>query len=150
MNETARLAELEARGHRLVARRAGAWAAGLFVLLQLLIPLGVLSRGQLSSRDFAWDMFSYQLTCQELQVVVREAGGEWESVRLDVDFSSWAQLRRLLSEARFRAYARRLCGALRAERGVAVELHLWSRCSTDRAGASFALLDPARDFCAGP
>jgi hypothetical protein len=117
------------------------------VLVQLLIPLVVIARSEANSRDFSWDMFSYQLSCEQLSVVMRVRGGEWENVRLDRDFSSWAQLRRLLSEDRFAAYAQGLCEALQEQRGAPVELHVWSRCSGDRAGEPFAVLNADRDFC---
>lgn len=125
-----------------------AWSAGLFVLLQLSVPLLIMARADVSSRDFSWDMFSYQLSCDQLAVIVRVGSGDWESVPLDRDLSSWAQLRRLLSPTRFPAYARKLCSDMARERGGPVQLHVWSRCQSDRDGASFSILDPDRNYCA--
>jgi len=124
-------------------------AAGLYLVLQLGAPLWVLARGELTSRDFSWDMFSYHLSCSTLNAVVSE-GGEWQSLRLDHDFASWAQLRRALSAERFAAYARGVCDSELHTRGRTVQLRLLSECQSDRGQPPFAVLDPDRDFCRAP
>lgn len=122
-------------------------AAACYLLVQLLVPLLVITRDELTSRDFAWDMFSYHLSCSKLGVIVGTGAGDWESVRLERDFGSWAQLRRALSARRFADYARGVCRRERERRGQPVQLFVTSECVSDREQAPFALLDPERDFC---
>jgi hypothetical protein len=124
--------------------------AAAFLLVQLAVPLAVIASRSGTDRDFAWDMFSSQLRCEKLDALVKPQGKLWGSLRWDVDFSSWAQLRRVLSPARFERYAQRLCQALRAEHGSPVELYVQSECRNDRDQAPFAILDPHRDFCSQP
>jgi hypothetical protein len=125
-------------------------AAALYLCAQLIIPWLVIARDEPTSRDFAWDMFSYTLSCSELAVVVQSAPGEWETVLLAADFKSWAQLRRALSLSRFERYAAGLCDALQRERRRPVQLYLRSACRGDRNQPSFGLIDPERDFCQRP
>lgn len=128
--------------HR-AGRLIGAWLAALLLALQLIVPLCVIARDELSSRDFSWDMFSYHLSCQSLDVRARLQGQPWSSAPLARDFSSWAQLRRVLSEKRFSAYAEQLC----REYGPGAELRIDSHCKSDRDSEPFAILDPNQDFC---
>jgi hypothetical protein len=121
--------------------------AASYLVVQLIVPLAVIARRASTDRDFAWDMFSSQLSCRKLNAVVKPEGKEWGSVRLDLDFSSWAQLRRALSPMRFEAYAKQLCQTLRTEHGRSVELYVLSECRTDRDQTPFAIVDPQRDFC---
>jgi hypothetical protein len=134
-----------ARG-RLIAS-AISWLAALYLCVQLLVPLIVIVRAGSAARDFSWDMFSSGLTCEKFNAVVKPDGGEWGSVRLDLDFASWAQLRRVLSPARFATYTQRLCQTLREEHGRPVQLYVLSACRADRDQPLFAVVDPKRDFC---
>jgi len=122
-------------------------AAAVYLLVQLSLPLWVIARRELTSRDFAWDMFSYHLSCSKLDAVLFTENGGWQSVRLDHDFGSWAQLRRALSAPRFADYARGVCAHAREASHGPVRLHLLSECRSDRDQPAFALLDPERDFC---
>ena len=122
-------------------------AASCYLLVQLLVPLLVIVRDELTSRDFAWDMFSYHLSCNKLGVILGTGRGDWESVRLERDFGSWAQLRRALSAQRFSDYAGVVCQRERERRGQPVQLYVTSECVSDREQPPFALLDPERDFC---
>jgi hypothetical protein len=121
--------------------------AASYLIAQLIVPVVVIARHESTERDFAWDMFSSQLSCKKLNALVKPQGGEWGSVRLDLDFSSWAQLRRALSPMRFEAYTKQLCQTLRAEHGRSVELYVQSECRNDRDQQPFAIVDPQRDFC---
>jgi hypothetical protein len=129
--------------------RLVAWLAALFLMLQLIVPIIVLGRNEISSRDFSWDMFSYQLSCDQLAIRVRVGGPQspWQSVRVERELSSWAQLRRLLSEARFHTYAGQICRELQTQEAGSVELYVESSCRTDRAAPPAPILDPKRDFC---
>jgi hypothetical protein len=94
-------------------------------------------------------MFSHALRCSRFDAVARPKDGAWQSVRLDADFQSWAQVSRVLVPSRLEAYASWLCGRLRAESGGPVELRFVAACRDDREGPALDLVDPERDYCAG-
>jgi hypothetical protein len=120
-----------------------------YLLGQLGLPLIVVARPGHTWRDFSWDMFSHRLSCSKLDAVARPRGGTWGTVQLSRDFSSWAQVSRVLVPARLEAYARYLCRILRTELGRDAELHFIAECHEDRQGPTFHMADEKRDYCAG-
>ena len=95
-------------------------------------------------------MFSHGLSCSKLDALARPARGTWTSVRLDLDFASWAQLSRVLLPARLEGYARHLCAQLKTETGREVELRFIAECRDDRNGPVLSIVDAQRNYCAGP
>ena len=138
-----------ADSEHLARRRAFvAAAAGCYVLVQLTLPLFVLLRPGPTWRDFSWDMFSHGLHCSKLDALASTPKGALGSVRLDLDFSSLAQLRRVLVPGRLETYAAGLCAKLREEQGQPVQLRFIALCQDDRNAPSAPLVDPQRDYCA--
>ncbi len=123
-------------------------AAGCYVLAQLTVPLFVLLRPGPTWRDFSWDMFSHGLHCSKLDAIASTPKGPLGSVRLDLDFSSLAQVRRVLVPGRLEAYAAGLCAKLSEEQGQPVELRFIALCQDDRDAPAAPLVDPHRDYCA--
>lgn len=128
-----------------------AWLSGLalgYVICQVVLPLIVIVRPGLTSRDFSWDMFSHRLSCSKFEAVTNARDESWARFRLEVDFSSWAQLSRVFPPDRLQRYANSVCRRLRvAEPGAPVQLYFVSACRSDRGDPELPLVDPQRDYC---
>ena len=92
-------------------------------------------------------MFSHGLTCSRFDAVARAGGGAWGSVRLDLDFGSWAQVSRVLPAPRLESYASYLCAKLREEEDGPVELRFIAECRDSRSGPTISMVDPTRNYC---
>jgi hypothetical protein len=93
-------------------------------------------------------MFSHYLECRRFE---GHAEGARTGASLDVDlgrdFSSWAQLSRLLVPGRLETYASSQCAELRTRAKEPVRLYWYTECRSAR-GAKFApVVDASRDYC---
>jgi hypothetical protein len=128
-------------------QRLASVLAACYLLLQIALPLILLARPGRRPADFSWDMFSHRLSCSKIEARANVPGGRSGSVRLDLDFTSWAQASRVFFPGRIEDYGRYLCEQLRIGEGRSVELHFLVECRDDRHGPLRPVVDPNRDYC---
>jgi hypothetical protein len=131
------------RGHRALVVLSAA-----FALVQTTLPIVVWVRGGSGPRDFSWDMFSHYLECRRFEAQAeRSTDGAAVDVQLGRDFTSWAQLSRMLVPGRLESYAVRLCAQLRSEARDDVRLRWLTECRSARGAEWTPVLDSTRDYC---
>jgi hypothetical protein len=119
-----------------------------FALVQAVLPVVIWATAGSGPRDFSWDMFSHYLQCRRFEVRAQVARtGAPVVVDLGHDFTSWAQLSRLLAPGRMQVYAQSLCARLQGEAHEQLRLSVLTECRSAHNADWAPVLDSDSDYC---